>query len=322
MTKGENAFSSSHLASFPTLTTVTPRVPWTPIDLMQILFAWIVAFFLGQIAYGVLIPPKVQGKQEIIIGKTTCAIEFLPNQRYIGDSDNGTFQFAGKYPTQDRHWLILSPDGSNETTLVNFRGTERDRVGLIAITIVFIQLGAIVLVMSLLRKYNLKLAEAFGSIGNPALTFGLPIALGAAFLFPALGLHHLSQSIIVFCGGEPSTQEAVKMVAMSNSQTELALQALSVMFFAPIAEELLFRGVIYTSIKQAGHPKLAIGFSAIIFATIHGSLALMLPLAALAWALVWVYEKTGTIIAPIIMHATFNAINFSLIKLLPQLISQ
>ena len=148
------------------------------------------------------------------------------------------------------------------------------------------------------------------AIGNPFLTFGLPIALGAVFIFPALGLHHVSQSIIVFCGGEPSTQEAVKMVAMSNSQTELALQALSVMFFAPIAEELLFRGVIYTSIKQAGHPKLAIGFSAIIFAAIHGSLALMLPLAALAWALVWIYEKTGTIIAPILMHATFNAINF------------
>ena len=322
MTKHENAFSSSHLAAFPTLTTVTPRVPWTPIDVMQILFAWIVALFLGQIAYGILIPPKVEGQHEIIDGNSTLVVQFLPNNRYIGDSDNGTFQFAGKHPTQDRHTLIFSPDGANETTLVNFRGTERDRVGLIAITIVFIQLGAIVLVMSLLKKYNLKLAEAFGAIGNPALTFALPIALGTAFLFPALGLHHLSQSIIVFFGGEPSTQEAVKMVAMSNSQTELALQALSVMIFAPIAEELLFRGVIYTSIKQAGHPKLAIGFSAIIFATIHGSLALMLPLAALAWALVWIYEKTGTIIAPILMHATFNAINFSMIKFLPHLANQ
>ena len=29
---------------------VTPRVPWTPIDVMQILLAWILAFFISQIA--------------------------------------------------------------------------------------------------------------------------------------------------------------------------------------------------------------------------------------------------------------------------------
>ena len=301
---------------------MTPRVPWSSVDVMQLLFAWIVALFLGQIAYGILIPPKVEGQQEIIIGKTTLAVEFLPNQRYIGDSDNGTFQFAGKYPTQDRHTLILSPEGFAEEKILNFQGTKRDRIGLIAINIVFTQIGVIILIMSLLKKYNLSLAKAFGSIGNPLLTFGLSIALGAAFLLPALGLHHVSQSIVLALGGKHSTQEAVKMVAMSTSQTELALQALSVMVFAPIAEELLFRGVIYTHIKQAGHPKLAIGFSAIIFAAIHGNLALILPLAVLGCVLVWVYEKTGTIIAPIIMHSTFNAINFSMIKLLPQLVNR
>ena len=289
---------------------------------MQLLFAWIVILFLGQIAYGALIPPKVHGQHEISDGNTTLVIEFLPKNRYTRDSDNGTFQFAGKYPTQKRHTLVLSPEGFTEKKTLNFQGTKRDRIGLIVINIVFTQIGVVILIMSLLRKYNLSLAKAFGSIGNPLLTFGLSIALGAAFLLPALGLHHVSQSIVLVLGGEPSTQEAVKMVAMSSSQTELALQALSVMVFAPIAEELLFRGVIYTHIKQAGHPKLAIGFSAIIFAAIHGNLALILPLAVLGWALVWIYEKTGTIIAPIIMHATFNAINFSMIKLLPQLVNR
>ena len=289
---------------------------------MQLLFAWIVILFLGQIIYGALIPPEVHGQHEISDGNTTLTIEFLPKNRYTRDSDNGTFQFAGKYPTQNRHILVLSPENSTEKRTLNFQGTQRDRIGLIAINIVFTQIGVIILIMSLLKKYNLSLANAFGSIGNPLLTFGLPIPLGAAFLLPALGLHHVSQSIVLALGGEPSTQEAVKMVAMSSSQTELALQALSVMIFAPIAEELLFRGVIYTHIKQAGHPKLAIGFSAIIFAAIHGNLALTLPLAALGLALVWVYEKTGTIIAPILMHATFNAINFSMIKLFPQLVNR
>ncbi len=109
------------------------------------------------------------------------------------------------------------------------------------------------------------------------------------------------------------------MVSMSSSQTELILQAFSVVILAPIAEELFFRGVIYTSIKQARLPKLAIAFSAIFFAAIHGSWALMLPLTVLSLILVWIYERTGTIIAPIVLHATFNGFSFALIKCLPAL---
>ena len=112
------------------------------------------------------------------------------------------------------------------------------------------------------------------------------------------------------------------MVSTSGSSTELILQALSVVILAPIAEELFFRGVVYTAIKQAGYPGLAIGFSAIFFASIHGSLALILPLTLLAIVLIWIYEKTGSIFAPILVHATFNAVNFTMIKLLPEMINQ
>ena len=45
----------------------------------------------------------------------------------------------------------------------------------------------------------------------------------------------------------------------------------------------------------------------------------MLPLTVLAVILVWLYEKTGSIVAPVLMHAAFNAVNFAMIKLLPQI---
>jgi hypothetical protein len=89
---------------------------------------------------------------------------------------------------------------------------------------------------------------------------------------------------------------------------------------APIAEELLFRGVIYSSIKQIGYQRAAIAISSALFAAVHSSWALILPLIVLAYILVWLYEKTGSLFAPIVMHATFNAINFTLIKLSPQLV--
>jgi membrane protease YdiL (CAAX protease family) len=46
----------------------------------------------------------------------------------------------------------------------------------------------------------------------------------------------------------------------------------------------------------------------------------MLPLFVMGFALAWVYEKSGSIIAPIVMHATFNAINFTFLKMAPTLV--
>jgi hypothetical protein len=86
---------------------------------------------------------------------------------------------------------------------------------------------------------------------------------------------------------------------------------------APVAEELLFRGVIYSSIKQIGYQRAAVAISSILFAAVHSSWALMLPFIVLALTLVWLYEKTGSLFAPMVLHASFNAINFAMIKLVP-----
>ena len=162
-------------------------------------------------------------------------------------------------------------------------------------------------------------SAAFGSITDHQRTLGLPLLYGIGFVVPALGLHLVSQQLIIALGGEPTSQEAVEMVARASAPPELALQALSVVVFAPVCEELLFRGVLYPSLRDLGHRRMAIAASSLLFAAIHGSLALMLPLTVLAVVLVWLYEKTGSIIAPILMHAAFNAINFAMIKLIPQI---
>ena len=71
------------------------------------------------------------------------------------------------------------------------------------------------------------------------------------------------------------------------------------------------------SIKQIGFQRAAIAVSAILFAIVHSSWVLMLPLIVLAYFLVWSYEKSGSLYAPIVMHASFNAISFAMIKLVP-----
>jgi membrane protease YdiL (CAAX protease family) len=110
-------------------------------------------------------------------------------------------------------------------------------------------------------------------------------------------------------------QEAVKMVMATEHPVEVALQVISVIIMAPIAEELLFRGILFNTIKHAGYPLAGMFASAVLFALVHGSVALMLPLFVMGFALAWLYERSGSLIAPIVMHATFNAINFTILKL-------
>jgi membrane protease YdiL (CAAX protease family) len=320
MLKRERFFIVSQLPVFYG-NRVTPRVPWTPTDVTQILLAWILAILIGNITYGLLVPPHIEGKHSVIDGNQSIEVTFLPGNRYKTESDSGKYNFAGQQPQQNRNTIIFNPENGSEIT-VQFAGTTRDRVGIIAVNLVFVQGSVVILIMLLLFKYRLKWKDAFGGLRNPAQTIALPCLLGSLFLFPAFLLHSVSHFIIIKMGGDPSTQQAVQMVSAAENHAEIALQAFSVVFMAPIAEELLFRGVIYSSIKQIGYQRAAIAVSAILFATVHSSWALMLPLIVLACILVWLYEKTGSLIAPMVMHATFNAINFTLIKLSPQLVQQ
>ena len=297
---------------------MTPRVPWNPLEVMQLLLAWIFALILGQLAFNLMIPPKIEGEYTVKDGNQTLSVTFLDSTQYTHAEHNGTYQFQGEGTAINRYALTLSPKDEPEIS-VTFMGTLRDRIGLLTTNILFVQLSALGLITLLLRYHKISWSAAFGSITDRQRTLGLPLLYGIGFVVPALGLHLLSQQLIIALGGEPTSQEAVEMVARASAPPELALQALSVVVFAPVCEELLFRGVLYPSLRDLGHRRMAIAASSLLFAAIHGSLALMLPLTVLAVVLVWLYEKTGSIIAPILMHAAFNAVNFAMIKLIPQI---
>ena len=285
---------------------------------MQLLLAWIFALMIGQLAFNLMIPPKIEGEHTVKDGNQTLSVTFLDSTQYTHAEHNGTYQFQGEGTAINRYALTLSPEDEPEIA-VTFMGTLRDRIGLLVTNILFVQLSALGLIALLLRYHKISWSAAFGSITDHQRTLGLPLLYGIGFVVPALGLHLVSQQLIIALGGEPTSQEAVEMVARASAPPELALQALSVVVFAPVCEELLFRGVLYPSLRDLGHRRMAIAASSLLFAAIHGSLALMLPLTVLAVVLVWLYEKTGSIIAPILMHAAFNAVNFAMIKLIPQI---
>jgi hypothetical protein len=76
-----------------------------------------------------------------------------------------------------------------------------------------------------------------------------------------------------------------------------------------VAEEFIFRGMLYPFVKQLGWPRLAWVGVSFAFALIHDDAATFVPLFVLALALTWLYEKTDNLLAPITAHALFNAAN-------------
>lgn len=169
-------------------------------------------------------------------------------------------------------------------------------------------------VFYVLRECRIGWNAAFGFCKNripKALKFG---ALTAILVLPVVwGLHVLSSYLIVKLSGYSEPQTSVVMFQESSSLRNLVVYGFCSIAIAPVIEELVFRGVFYTAFKQATSQVNALILVSLLFAISHGNLASSLPLFVLSLAFIWVYERTDSIIAPIITHALFNAANFFLI---------
>ena len=111
-------------------------------------------------------------------------------------------------------------------------------------------------------------------------------------------------------------QELVVFIADLITKEEygaLLFFVLMAVIVAPIAEEFLFRGILYPAIKQIGYPRLAVIGTALLFALFHVNLLTFASLTVVALVLIVLYEKTDNLIAPIIAHAIFNTSNVAMI---------
>jgi len=79
---------------------------------------------------------------------------------------------------------------------------------------------------------------------------------------------------------------------------------------APVAEEILFRGILYPFFKRDAGALRACLLVSMLFGAVHFTLMAFVPLTFLAIALTWLYERTNNLIAPILVHSLFNLTNF------------
>jgi membrane protease YdiL (CAAX protease family) len=115
----------------------------------------------------------------------------------------------------------------------------------------------------------------------------------------------LVSELLTRLGRPPPVGPAEQAIAMLDPW----LVVVAIVIFAPVAEELFFRGIVFNAwLREAGRIWAYVG-SAALFAAIHLSLESLLPIFLLGLALAWVYGRTGNLLAPITMHATVNGIS-------------
>jgi len=173
--------------------------------------------------------------------------------------------------------------------------------------------AALVLVGFLLRQLQVSWDAAFGLSWRWEFALVVGLLAGSLFVRPGWSLQAICFYIVDHFSHSPALsqeQAPVQVLRIASSISDrIALGGVTILL-APVAEELLFRGIIYTWLKKAGFPRIALWGTALAFGAIHGNLVAFLPLFVFAILLTLLYEFTNNLLAPIAAHAFFNAANF------------
>lgn len=100
------------------------------------------------------------------------------------------------------------------------------------------------------------------------------------------------------------------------SQAEWVVFGAMGVLLTPIAEELFYRGMFYNTLRKRLHPILAATIQAAVFGMAHQSgLANAAAIATCGLLLAFLYEWRKTLLGPILVHATTNAVGLTFLAL-------
>jgi len=204
------------------------------------------------------------------------------------DLFTGTLQI-----TENRTFLYKGSELSNEDINIIY-GSKASIPGIIltAIFMIFIYWLIFKMLNKSFAKYiNFRKTDIIKNVSG--------FLCGAAIYFPVTFII----SITFIKDLSPEATEAMEMV-MKN--TPFLLQILGVGIFAPIIEEVTFRGLIFSSLKKSMSLSLAIVIQAVLFGILHMNLQQFIYASVLGILFALLVEWTGSISASILAHMGFN----------------
>lgn len=190
-----------------------------------------------------------------------------------------------------------------------------------AVMIIAVMVQGIVLVGLTLRR-----TLGSGGLGLPPAALGLSarglwrevrvgIVWGFIVFTANVGLSRLSQSVFRRILSEAQFRaqldaegaQFIDLVAAGLPAWLVVLFAFSSVVVAPLAEELFFRGYVHAVFRYRFPPH-ALFLSSALFAFVHFYLIHFIPVFAIGALLATLYERRGSLIAPVVAHACSNFI--------------
>ena len=189
------------------------------------------------------------------------------------------------------------------------KATEAGQISMLVSQFFFTAFILVALTSYLRLVRGFDVVELFG-LRNLSRSKVITISLAAiAPTLVAVGLVNAGVSeVMQDVWPDASPQDIVKTFETTGSMTVRVLMVGAAVVMAPLSEELLFRGFLYGVCKRYTDIPFAALINGLLFAIVHMHVGSFAPLFALGVVLVAVYEITGSLVVPMVMHALFNGL--------------
>lgn len=166
--------------------------------------------------------------------------------------------------------------------------------------------GISVILYFVVKKYGQNLSAIGLTAKNGMKNVFYSLAGYVALVPVLLVVMMLTYFVIKVLKYTPPVQPIVKVLMEEKETSVLLVSTLFAAIFGPIAEEIFFRGFMYSAVKKRFGVFAAMIGTAAIFAVLHGHLVGFLPIMALGLLLAYLYEKTGSLVSSICVHVMHN----------------
>lgn len=129
---------------------------------------------------------------------------------------------------------------------------------------------------------------------------------------PLICLFLLIAVILKIFSYEPEPQNVVQIFLKRSTETYLVAFTLFVAIVGPVLEEVFFRGFAYQALKKKWGVWPGAIITSAVFAAFHLNAVAFFPILFLGLFLTYLYQSTGSLVAPITAHIIHNTIMVAL----------
>lgn len=181
-------------------------------------------------------------------------------------------------------------------------------------------IAGIVILYFVIVKYGEKLA----CLGIAFVGFYKNVLSGIAayvFILPILiAVLILSTMLLNAIGYKFPAQPVFDIFLEEKRSNVILFLTVFVSILGPIIEEIFFRGFLYSAVRKRFGVLSGVLLSAALFSMLHANMAGFAPIMILGILMAFLYETTGSLVAPMVVHIIHNSIIVGFVFFIKELI--